>query len=108
MEEFLLKWNNELIARIQREPNGTIYIIINESRFRFAGDDPRLEEKFLGVLNVVTYYRARGGFDLHLPNQDVLYGIDVAYIIHFVVTYLPTCPVRAAEFRNRILRECAK
>ena len=102
MEEFNLFWNNHSIARIIREPNGNLIVVIEKSRFNIACNEPMLNERFLSVLNVVTYYRSPGGFDLHLPNGEVLYGINVVDIIHVVTTYVPQCPEMAAEFRNRL------
>lgn len=88
--EFTLSWNNTPHCRIIRDTDGVITILLNKSRFMFHKNDPHANEKFLGVLNVITYGYERGGWDLHLCDGEVLYAVDAINVIHVVSTFVPS------------------
>ena len=87
--EFIIKWNNKALARVIRDTDGVITILVNKSRFMFHRNDLTMREQFLGVLNVLTYGRSRGGWDLHLPDAEVLTAIEMVDVIHVVTSYVP-------------------
>ena len=86
---FRLLWNNEPKCTIVREWDGVVSVIINGSKYQFHKYSLEFQERFMGVLNVLTYRTESGGWDLHQPDGTVLYDVNVAYIIHVIMSY--TC-----------------